>query len=173
MSKMIVKTTGSFILLDNSAHQTVGHARPYVVEMTGYLQQRAATKQLEVLSAALKEDASDAVFKTFWDSSNKQEDLAIAAFLSVWAEGATGAPEANAQAGVIEDAVELQAAQQAVDDAKAALQPLYVARKSAKTAVKADASDANKAALAKADADVEAGKALLKEAEDALAKLKA
>ena len=86
--KVLVKTTGRFMLMFPMTREEVPHNRPAVVTQQSGIDQQIAAGQIKVLSPKLlPDDASDVEFAKFWAESAAAEDqeaLAVAAFLSTF-----------------------------------------------------------------------------------------
>lgn len=86
--KLLVKTTGPFMLMFPTTGEEVPHNRPAVVTKHSNIDQQILAEQIKVLSPELLPDtASDVEFAKFWaDSagSDDREALAVAAFLSTF-----------------------------------------------------------------------------------------
>lgn len=79
--KSIVKTSGSFSLIDAVNMQEIVKNRPVVVEVTTFIEQRAATGDLMILANGIPEEALDKDLLDFWKESKKKDDLAVASYL--------------------------------------------------------------------------------------------
>lgn len=77
--KLIVETTGAFMLLDPYTRDEIDAIRPSVVRATPFIQERTAASQIKVLATDLPEDASDADFLEYWKENKKS---AVDAYLS-------------------------------------------------------------------------------------------
>lgn len=83
MNKLIVKTTGSILLICPHTRQEIGNRRPYVVENTPFIQTRIASSELVIMASKVPEGASDAEFVGFWLGSDKDNELAVESYVSV------------------------------------------------------------------------------------------
>lgn len=81
--KVIVETTGSFILL-NTDLQEINCHRPTVVRKTGFVEQEAGNGRLKILAVKLPHEASDEEFLEFWIDSNKDKELAISSYCAAY-----------------------------------------------------------------------------------------
>lgn len=77
--KVLVETTGSFMLMSNG--QEVQNNRPSVIVNSDFFQSRVANGQLKVLGQ-LQDTATDAEFAAFWVESKQDNALAAASFIS-------------------------------------------------------------------------------------------
>lgn len=92
--KMLVETTGAFMLLDLSLGQTVQGHRPSVVAQSDFLNARIALHQVTKI-CDLPDDATDEEFETYWTDAEDRE-LAIASYQSKFdAEAAPAAMPKN------------------------------------------------------------------------------
>lgn len=95
--KVLVKTTGQFMLMFPMTREEVPHNRPAVVTNQSGVDQQINAGQIKVLSPnLLPDDASDEEFAGFWAESagsDDQESLAVAAFLSTFEAAPSGSPE--------------------------------------------------------------------------------
>lgn len=79
--KMIVQTTGEFLLQEPYNREVVENNRPHVVSRTTFFQERIALGQLTFLGD-VPNDATDEEFAEFWQSAEGDEALAIDSFKS-------------------------------------------------------------------------------------------
>lgn len=79
--KFLAETTGSFGLIDLSTGANVNASRPSVVPRSGFIDARIALGQITKV-ADVPEDTTDVEFEAFWNDSDGDRDLAVAAFLS-------------------------------------------------------------------------------------------
>lgn len=95
MAKLIVKTTGNFMLIDPANRAEIDADRPTVVDRTTFVGARAALGQLEVLATDVRDDATDAEFLEYFKACDGNETLAVAAFVDAFSknEPAPAAPE--------------------------------------------------------------------------------
>lgn len=84
VKKILVETSGSFMLLDPYNGQEVQHNRPSVVVVTGFIEVKIAQGDLKVLSPELREEATDAEFAKYWKDSDRKAELAVASFVSAF-----------------------------------------------------------------------------------------
>lgn len=80
MEKILVETTGSFMLQDSNG-QEVQANRPCVVRRSQFIHSRTALGQLKVLGQ-LKDEATDAEFLQYFRDSEGDAPLAVESFLS-------------------------------------------------------------------------------------------
>lgn len=80
MAKILIETTGEFMLTDMSNGQTIQSHRPSVVERTSFVDARSALGQIVKL-ADVPDEATDTDFAGYWTDAG-QADLAISSFLS-------------------------------------------------------------------------------------------
>lgn len=93
--KIVVKTTGSFSLIDSLHGQEIPKDRPVVVYHSTKVAQFLKRKQVEKVCDIPKdvwEEATDEGFVPFWTESQGDEDLAIAAYISSLEETAAAEP---------------------------------------------------------------------------------
>lgn len=95
MTKLIVETTGPFMLMLGAAGE-VPHNRPAVVSTGSGVDQQIAIKALKVLAGDLPDEANDADFAGFFQSSEGDVPLAIEAYVSTFATG--DSPDEKAEA---------------------------------------------------------------------------
>lgn len=81
MAKLIVQTTGNFMLIDPVNRAEIDADRPTVVVRTNFVSARAALGQLEILSTDIRDDATDAEFVEFLKGSDGNVILAVASFV--------------------------------------------------------------------------------------------
>ena len=81
MSKLIVKTK-NILLVDTISGEVIYEDRPSIVTDTSFVHGRAAIGQVTIVKNYLPDSASDADFQKFWTESEKNEELAIASFMS-------------------------------------------------------------------------------------------
>lgn len=79
MKKLLVETTGSFMLMDSRNGQEIPADRPAIVKSTSFIAARAATTQLNVLATDLPAGVTDRDFLEYW---NEDSEIAVDAFLS-------------------------------------------------------------------------------------------
>ena len=89
--KIVVKTTGSFSLIDSLHGQEIPKDRPVVVYHSTKVAQFIKRKQVEKV-CDVPDEATDEGFVPFWDESKGDEDLAIAAYISSLEEAAAAEP---------------------------------------------------------------------------------
>lgn len=88
--KILVETTGPFMLVNPETGCELAHNRPSVAISTNFLQSRIATGQVKVLSNPLMDSATDAEFHSYWKASDRKKNLAIESFLSAFLEPEVG-----------------------------------------------------------------------------------
>lgn len=79
--KMIVESTGDFMLMDVITGAVVEPDRPAVVPEGAFVANQVAIGQLRILHTGLSDDATDAEFAG-WLAAAEDRDLAIASFAS-------------------------------------------------------------------------------------------
>lgn len=82
MAKLLVKTSGDFMLTSPTDRFEVEPGRPYVVPQCAFCDQFAALGRLSVLRTDLPDSANDADWMGFWTESHGNLDLAIESYLS-------------------------------------------------------------------------------------------
>lgn len=82
--KLLVETTGSFMLKDPSTGDEIDNAHPSVVKRSEFIQSRTAMGQINIISVDLQEEATDAEFQKFWKECKGDKELAVESFLSAW-----------------------------------------------------------------------------------------
>lgn len=82
MSKLLIETTGDFMLMDNSTGAEIHWNRPTVCPRSNFIGARTAMGQIKVLSNELSEDATDEEFGAFLLDSKNDKELAVSAFIS-------------------------------------------------------------------------------------------
>ncbi|WP_454287254.1 hypothetical protein [Rhizobium arsenicireducens] len=80
--KMLLETTGEFMLMDLSVGQTLVSHRPSVATRTPFIDARIALNQIVKL-ADLNDEATDEDFEEYWLSSEDRV-LAIASFAETY-----------------------------------------------------------------------------------------
>lgn len=71
MQKMLVETTGSFMLVDPGTNAQVQAGRPSVVPVTSFIQMRIGMKQIKVVISGLDQKATDLDFALLWKENKK------------------------------------------------------------------------------------------------------
>jgi hypothetical protein len=79
--KLLVKTTGEFMLFDPTNGSWVQPDRPTVVPPSGFINSRAALGHVALLGQ-VNDDATDEAFLDTWNQAEKNEALAVDSFLS-------------------------------------------------------------------------------------------
>lgn len=99
--KILLKTTGSFMLVDPQTGDEMQHNRPSLVGQSNFVQSRTAIGQLKVLSNEVPDTLTDADFLKFWNDSDKDEALAVQSFLASFApkQAEEQAPKTTPKAG--------------------------------------------------------------------------
>lgn len=90
MSKVLVETTGEFFLFDREGDQEVEAFRPSVVQMTEFMEQRMALKQIKILGP-LSDKATEEGFAKAWKDAGGDRKV-IKTFLTDFAEGKAEKP---------------------------------------------------------------------------------
>ena len=86
MTKLLIETTGEFMLVDyTQGNLVIESDRPTVATRTDFVSGRSANGQLKVL-ANLDDEASDVEFAKYWVDSGKDSRLAIDSFLSAYGD---------------------------------------------------------------------------------------
>ena len=101
--KLLVETTGPFMLIDSYTKCEIDNNRPSVVLPSEFIQARMTVGQLRVISNELSDGATDEEFAQFWRDSGKR-DLAISSFLSKFGPTEGGAPKVAEQKKVVHKA---------------------------------------------------------------------
>lgn len=88
--KFLIETTGEFGLVDYGVNPAavIPSTRPCVVEGSGFVTLRHHAGQLRTLGE-LKDEATDAEFKKYWDETKGDSELAVSSFLSTYGKDAT------------------------------------------------------------------------------------
>lgn len=95
--KILVETTGSFMLSDPQMKQEIPANRPAVATYSNFVGQRAGINQITILATDLPEDANDADFLSYW---KEDKETAVDAYLSKFSEAGsqnTGDPAPDKQ----------------------------------------------------------------------------
>lgn len=90
MSKIIVKTTGPFLYMDSNVEQTVEAHRPTVVSPTSFIDDKVREKKITVLSEGLPDTANDEDFLKTYVASDRNEKLAVKAYIAELKTGGKG-----------------------------------------------------------------------------------
>lgn len=85
--KILIETTGSFMLVDPYTGEQIRPVRPHVMTHTPFLEARIASRQLRVLNAEITDEATDEEFASFWAESKGDKALAVESFVSQFTEG--------------------------------------------------------------------------------------
>lgn len=80
MSKLLVETTGSFMLLDPIG-QEIPFNRAAVVESSNFINLQVALDKIRILGK-LKDEAADAEFVAYWRECDGDGPMAVESFLS-------------------------------------------------------------------------------------------
>lgn len=80
--KLLVETTGQFMLVDAITGDILEAHRPSVVRSTSFITARATIGQVGVIHNQLPEEASDEEFAKFWRDSGGDKDLAVDSYLA-------------------------------------------------------------------------------------------
>jgi hypothetical protein len=88
--KLLVETTGKFMLLDLGGNQQVPSQRPGVVARNTFIETRVAGDQLTILGQ-VSDEATDAEFAKYWAES-EDRDLAIESFMAAYPHEPKPAP---------------------------------------------------------------------------------
>lgn len=84
MAKIIVKTTGDFMLMSPADRFEIEPGRPYVVPQCTFIDTFAALGRVSVLKTDLPDSATDKDWEGFWTESEGNLDLAIDSFMSTF-----------------------------------------------------------------------------------------
>lgn len=79
--KLLIETTGSFMLVDPETGTEIHHNRPTVAPMSNFVTSRMAKGELKLLSNELSDEATDAEFATF-AAESEDMDLAVSSFVA-------------------------------------------------------------------------------------------
>lgn len=82
--KLLVETTGDFMLSCPYTAQVISSSRPSVVSSTPFIEARMGMRQIKVFSNKLGADATDAEFEKYWLETLGDPDFAIDSFLSAY-----------------------------------------------------------------------------------------
>jgi hypothetical protein len=83
MSKLLVETSGEFMLIDTAGNQEIPSNRPAVIRSTPFSNRFAGTGQLVIIVSDLPDEATDAEFAQYWEEAGDRE-LAIQSFTSAF-----------------------------------------------------------------------------------------
>ena len=83
--KLLIETTGPFMLLDPQSGHEIHHNRPTVVPTSNFVQSRTAVNQIKVISNEVPDKFTDEDFKKFWIDCDKDHALAVQSFMSSFA----------------------------------------------------------------------------------------
>lgn len=86
MTKILVETTGSFMLMNPQTGEEIPNDRPAVVRNSNFVSQRAGVDQIKILATSLPDEASDQEFQAYW---SEDPEIAVEAFLSQYSEEAS------------------------------------------------------------------------------------
>lgn len=95
--KLLVETTGQFMLIVPGSRDEISAHRPSVVSPSSFVNQRAAVGQLSTLGQ-VADEATDAEFGRYWHDSGDR-DLAISSFLEAFPVSGPIAPEKKTTRG--------------------------------------------------------------------------
>lgn len=84
MAKLLVETTGSFMLVDPYTSDVIYADGQSVVESSQFIQARASIGQVKVLLGDLSKDATTEEWKEYLKSSDRNMKLALASFASTY-----------------------------------------------------------------------------------------
>lgn len=85
MPKMIAKPRTPFMLILDGG-ETLEDYRPSVVTPSDYLLTFQMKGSIEVLAPEIPEEATDAEFLKFWLDSDRNDQLAVEAFVGKWSK---------------------------------------------------------------------------------------
>jgi len=80
--KVLIETTGKFMLLDPVTLEEIHSRRPTVASKTSFIEQRINMGHISLLKADLPDSASDAEFATFWKECAGDKELAVESYLA-------------------------------------------------------------------------------------------
>lgn len=80
MSKILLNTTGEFMLYDVANGDMVEHFRPYLVTPSNFFHQRLSLGQLKVVADGFPSEANDADWAKVLAASEGDVELAVAAY---------------------------------------------------------------------------------------------
>lgn len=83
--KLLVSTTGPFMLIDAQTSDELQHNRPSVVRISNFIQMRSGLGQIKMHCNEVPDELTDKDFLKFWEESGKDEELAIQSFLASFA----------------------------------------------------------------------------------------
>lgn len=84
MAKLIVETTGAFMLMDGRGN-FVPTDRPAVLPVSPFVDERRGRAQLRILSDQLPDEANDAEWAEWWAEAKGDRDLAIESYVAKFA----------------------------------------------------------------------------------------
>lgn len=96
--KMLVETTGPFMLVDPTTNIKINAFRPSVVKMSSFFQARVAMKQVNVVISALVDEATDEDFVKVWQKDKKTAVETFNSRFAVKKEVVAPAPNMDAKA---------------------------------------------------------------------------
>lgn len=82
--KVLVETTGNFMLIDSASKTQIHVHRPTLVPVTSFVELRLANGQLRVLLNNVPDSVTDSDWKEFLDESHGDKALAVASFASTF-----------------------------------------------------------------------------------------
>jgi hypothetical protein len=82
--KQLVKSTGPHMYLDLANGQQVNAFRPSVIERTVFTQTLLAAQKIDLISASLKDEATDEEFAKYVADSDGNVDLAVSSFVKTF-----------------------------------------------------------------------------------------
>lgn len=80
--KVLIETTGEFMLVDPHVRFEIPADRPSVAQPTPFIHDRAARGQIRILATDLPANTTDEDFLGFWMESDGEQELAVASYLS-------------------------------------------------------------------------------------------
>ena len=84
--KSLLKTTSPIHLVDPCNGQEIHWNRPTVVVHTSFIDSRMSAGDLKLINAEVPDEATDEDFLKFWKDSERDEELAVASFVSSFQE---------------------------------------------------------------------------------------
>lgn len=109
--KLLLETTGDFMLVDPQTNSEIAWNRPSVCAMSGFIQMRMAAGQLKVIANDLDDSATDDEFVKFVAESKGDLELAKDSFISAFG------PEAMRKKAEAAETAEKEAAEKAAAEA--------------------------------------------------------
>ena len=83
--KMLVETTGDFMLMQTTTGFDIQSDRPCVVAVDAWVHNQLGLKSLVVLNNDLPDTATDEDFLTYWKECKRDKAMAVPSYLSQFA----------------------------------------------------------------------------------------